>query len=206
MEIRAIALRIPPCGSEKDMGEKIRAFIAISMPEPVLQAIVETQDTLRGSGFKIRWVRKEGIHLTLKFLGDIDRDDVEKIQAAMERATKAFSPVTLRAEGLGVFPDLKRPRVVWVGLSGDVEVLRTLQSDLESQLNGLGFPREKRLFKGHLTLGRVKGRLDRAKLSKALQALTEFRTESFTAQSLVLFRSDLRPNGAVYSKLAEVAL
>ena len=188
------------------MGEKIRAFIAIDVPEPVLRAIAKAQDTLRGSGLKIRWVRKEGMHLTLKFLGDIDRDDVEKIRAAMGRATKAFSPVTLRADGLGVFPDLKRPRVVWVGLSGDVEVVRALQRDLESQLNGLGFPKEKRPFKGHLTMGRVKGRLDRAKLSKALQALGEFRTESFTAQSVVLFQSDLRPDGAVYSRLAEVAL
>ena len=188
------------------MREKIRAFIAINVPEPVLQAIEKAQDTLRGSGLKIRWVRKEGMHLTLKFLGDIDRHDVENIHAAMERATKAFSHFTLRAEGIGVFPDLKRPRVVWVGLSGDVEVVRALQRDLESQLNGLGFQKEKRPFKGHLTLGRVKGRLDRAKLGKALQALGEFRTESFTAQSVVLFQSDLRPSGAVYSKLAEVRI
>ena len=188
------------------MGENIRAFIAISVPEPVLQAIAKAQETLKGSGLKIRWLRKEGIHLTLKFLGGIDRDDVEKIQAAMERAAKAFSPFTLRGEGIGVFPDLRRPHVVWIGISDDEGALRALQRDLESDLNGLGFPREKRPFKGHLTVGRVKGRLDRTRLSEALEALGEFRTESFTAQSLVLFRSDLRPNGAVYSKLAEVAL
>ncbi|MCK4487519.1 MAG: RNA 2',3'-cyclic phosphodiesterase [Desulfobacterales bacterium] len=188
------------------MGEKIRSFIAINVPEPVLQAIAKAQDTLRGSGLKIRWVRKEGMHLTLKFLGDIHRDDVERIRAAMGRAAKAFSPFTLRAEGIGVFPDLKRPRVVWVGISGDGEVLLALQRDLESQLSGLGFPKEKRPFKGHLTIGRVKGRLDRAKLGKALQALGEFRTESFTAESVVLFQSELRPSGAVYSRLAEVAL
>ena len=188
----------------EDLPKKIRAFIAIDVPEPVLRAIAEAQDTLRGSGLKIRWVRKEGIHLTLKFLGDIDSDDVEKIRAGMGRATKAFSPVTMRADGLGVFPDLRRPRVVWVGLSGDIEALRALQRDLESQLNGLGFPKEKRPFKGHLTLGRVKGRLDRMKLREALEALGDFRTESFSAQSLVLFQSELRPDGAVYSRLAEV--
>ena len=188
------------------MGKNIRSFIAISVPETVLQAIAEAQQTLKGYDLGVRWVRKEGIHLTLKFLGNISWDDVEEIQAAMKQAAKAFSPFTVRAEGIGAFPDLKRPRVLWVGLSGEVEVIRALQRDLESQLNGLGFPREKRPFKGHLTLGRVKGRLDRVRLSKALEALAGFRTESFTAQSVDLFQSDLRPNGAVYSKLAEVPL
>jgi 2'-5' RNA ligase len=188
------------------MSGKIRAFIAISLPEAVLQAIAKAQETLKGSGLKIRWVRKEGMHLTLKFLGDIGVDDVDRIHAAIERATKSSSPFALRGEGVGVFPDLRRPRVVWVGVTEDVETLRALQRDLESELNELGFPKEKRSFKGHLTVGRVKGRLDRTKLSEALEALTEFRTESFTAQSVVLFQSDLRPHGAVYSRLAEVPL
>ena len=188
------------------MGEKLRAFIAISLPEPVLQGIVTAQETLKRSGLKIRWVRKEGIHLTLKFLGDIDRDSVEKISEAMERATGSFSPFTLWADGIGVFPNLRRPRVAWVGLSGDIEILRALQRDLESQLSGLGFPKEKRPFKGHLTLGRVKGRLDGIKLQEALEDLGDFRTESFTAQSLVLFQSELRPDGAVYSRVAEAPL
>jgi 2'-5' RNA ligase len=188
------------------MGKNIRSFIAISVPETILQAIAKAQETLKGYDLAIRWVRKEGIHLTLKFLGNIGWDDVEEIQAAMKQAAKAFSPFTVRAEGIGVFPDRKRPRVVWVGVSGEVEVIRALQRDLESQLNGLGFPREKRPFKGHLTLGRVKGRLDPVRLGKALEVLGGFRTESFTAQSVVLFQSDLRPNGAAYSKLAEVPL
>lgn len=188
------------------MSKKIRAFIAISLPERILQAIAKLQETLKGSGLKIRWTRKEGIHLTIKFLGDIEWDDVEKIHVAMERTTQDFSPFTLRGEGVGVFPDVRRPRVVWVGITGDVEVLSLLQSDLESQLNRFGFPKEKRAFKGHLTVGRVKGRVDLVKLAKALEALGEFRTEPFTAQSVVLFQSDLRPNGAVYSRLAEVSL
>ena len=188
------------------MSKKIRAFIAISLPERILQAIAKLQETLKGSGFKIRWTRKEGIHLTIKFLGDIEWDDVEKIHVAMERTTLDFSPFTLRGEGVGVFPDIRRPRVVWIGLTGDVEALSLLQRGLEDQLNSFGFPKERRAFKGHLTVGRVKGRVDLAKLAKALEALEEFQTESFTAQSVVLFQSDLRPNGAVYSRLAEVPL
>ncbi|MBW2171158.1 MAG: RNA 2',3'-cyclic phosphodiesterase [Deltaproteobacteria bacterium] len=188
------------------MSEKIRTFIAISLPESVLQAMLNAQETLKGSGLKIRWVRKEGIHLTIKFLGDIDRGDVERIHGAMKQATKAFSPLVLQGEGVGVFPDLKRPRVVWVGLSGDMKALRVLQGELEAQLAGLGFPKEKRSFKGHLTLGRIKGRMDGVKLGEVLRALGDFRTTPFTVQSVVLFQSDLRPDGAVYSRLAEARL
>jgi 2'-5' RNA ligase len=188
------------------MSEKLRAFIAVSLPEFVLQAMVNAQEDLKGSGLKIRWVRKEGIHLTVKFLGDIDRPDVGRIHSAMKRATQAFSPLVLKGEGIGVFPDLKRPRVVWVGVSGDVKALRALQGELEDQLDDLGFPREKRSFKGHLTLGRIKGRMDGVKLGEALRALGGFRTEPFTVQSVVLFQSDLRPDGAVYSRLAEATL
>jgi 2'-5' RNA ligase len=168
--------------------------------------MVDAQEALKRSGIKIRWVRKEGIHLTLKFLGDIDRRDVEKIHGAMRQAALAFPPLVLRGDGLGVFPDFKRARVVWVGVAGDIKALRTLQGALEDALYALGFPKERRSFKGHLTLGRIRGRLDGSKLGRALQGLGDFRTEDFTAQSLVLFQSDLRPEGAVYTKLVEAKL
>ncbi len=188
------------------MSKEIRTFIAISLPGAVLQAICQAQDTLRSQGLHIRWVRKEGIHLTLKFLGNIDIDKVARVQASMERAAKTFAAFTLKGEGIGVFPNPRRPRVVWTGISGDIDVLISLQGELESELVPLGFPKEKRRFKGHLTLGRVKGRLDQAGLGAALEALADFQTESFTVRSVVLFQSDLRPSGVVYSKLAEVPL
>ena len=186
------------------MSENIRTFIAIDLPEPVLQGIAKAQDKLRRAGFAIRWVRPQGIHLTLKFLGDIEKDQVEKIHAAMDKAARPVSPLSLRGEGFGVFPDFKRPRVVWVGVAGDLEVLLALQRELDSQLSGLGFPREKRPFKGHLTLGRAKGRLDGNRLRRALEQFENFRTETFTAEAVTLFQSDLRPTGAVYTKLAEI--
>ena len=188
------------------MGDKIRTFIAISLPESVLQAMGRAQDKLRRLGQGIRWVRKEGIHLTLKFLGDVDTDRVENIHMAMERASQGASPFVLTGEGIGVFPDLRRPRVIWIGLSGDLQVLFALQANLESQLKGLGFPKEKRPFKGHLTLGRVKGRLGATELRKALEGLGSFQTDAFTVQSVALFQSTLRPQGAVYTKLVEVFL
>lgn len=184
----------------------MRAFIAISLPDSVLQEIAEAQERLRGSGLNIRWVRKEGIHLTLKFLGEIDWGDVERIHSAMDLSSKAFSPLTLRGDGIGVFPDLKRPRVVWVGVSGDVQAAQALQGDLEFRLDNIGFPKENRPFKCHLTMGRVKGRLDHDKLIAALEGLKGFQTVPFTAESVILFQSDLRPQGAIYSRLAEVRM
>ncbi len=186
------------------MGEKIRTFIAIGLPESVLRGIGNTQDVLRKSGFAVRWVRKEGIHLTLKFLGDVDRGDVGRIRGALERAAGGFAPFTLRGKGVGVFPNPRRPRVVWAGLSGDTEVLSALHGDLEAALDDVGFPKEKRPFGGHLTLGRVKGRLDNHAFRRALDGLKDFETEPFTVKSVVLFQSTLRPQGAVYSRLAEV--
>jgi len=188
------------------MGDRIRTFIAVSLPESVLQAIDKAQDQLRTARLDVRWVRTKAIHLTLKFLGDIDRDDVEKTQAALEEATKDFSPFTLVGEGVGVFPDLRRPRVIWAGISGDVQVLLDLQRRIDGELKGLGFPKEKRPFKGHLTLGRVKGRLENRRLREALDGLGSFQTAAFTVESVALFQSTLRPQGAIYGKLAEARL
>jgi len=188
------------------MGDKIRTFVAIGLPESVLQAIGEAQEKLRQSRLDIRWVRKEGIHLTLKFLGDIDRAVVEKLEAAMTQATKGIAPFSLKGEGIGVFPDLRRARVIWTGVSGDVQALMALHRNLESELRGLGFPKEKRSFKGHLTLGRAKGRLETTRLVEALEGLDGFQTESFVVPSLVLFQSTLRPQGAIYTRLAEAPL
>ncbi|RLC09598.1 MAG: RNA 2',3'-cyclic phosphodiesterase [Deltaproteobacteria bacterium] len=188
------------------MSEKIRAFIAIPLPESILKAISAAQEKLRRTGLGIRLVRPEGIHLTLKFLGNISPTDVSHVESAIEQATRAFRPFTLKAKGIGVFPDFRRPRVIWLGITGDLEILHALQRDLESELKSHGFEKEKRPFKGHLTLGRIRNRLDRDKLSKALQELEDFETGSFRADSVVLFRSKLHPGGAVYSKIAEAAL
>ncbi|MDY6950781.1 MAG: RNA 2',3'-cyclic phosphodiesterase [Thermodesulfobacteriota bacterium] len=188
------------------MGDKIRTFIAISLPESVRQAMGEAQDRLRKARFNVRWVRREGIHLTLKFLGDIDKGKVEKIQAAMESATKDLGPFTLLGEGVGVFPDFSRPRVIWVGISGEMPLLLDLQRRIDVELKGLGFPKEKRPFKGHLTLGRAKGRLENRKLREALEGLSGFQTASFPVESVVLFQSILRPQGAIYNRLAEARL
>jgi 2'-5' RNA ligase len=188
------------------MGNKIRTFIAIHLPDTVLRAMGRTQEAFQVHHFDIRWVRPQGMHLTLKFLGDIEEKDIENVGAAMQRACEDIQPFTLRGEGIGVFPNMKRPRVVWAGVTGDVAVLLDLQKRLEDALSDSGFPREKRRFKGHLTLGRVKGRLDTRRFGPVLDELKAFTTELFVVDSLVLYQSTLRPQGALYDRLVAVPL
>ena len=178
--------------------DKIRAFIAIKLPDEIVAAIRKVQDQIKSSGVKIRWVRPENIHLTLKFLGDINERDIDQIHTAMIDAVKGYSPISLSGKGVGVFPNLRRPKVMWVGLGGESGRLIQLQETLDSQLKKIGFSKEKRAFKGHLTMGRVKGRIDTKKLTATLQEMSEFESEPFSAGEIVLFQSDLRPSGAVY--------
>ncbi|MBW2107714.1 MAG: RNA 2',3'-cyclic phosphodiesterase [Deltaproteobacteria bacterium] len=190
----------------RKMDDKIRTFVAIRLPENVLHAMGKVQDELRKPDFNIRWVRPHGIHLTLKFLGDVHRKDLEPLGMALAKTAEAVSPFTLRGTGVGVFPNARRPRVIWVGLSGEMQDLLELQGRLEAHLESLGHPREKRPFRGHLTLGRIKGRVDTPRLIKYLEALKDFYTDPFVVGSIVLFQSTLRPQGAVYTALAEARL
>ena len=188
------------------MGNRIRCFIAIRLPESVLRVMGKAQEAFQQYDFDIRWVRLKGIHLTLKFLGDIDEKDSETVGVAMAKACTGVSTFTLKGQGIGVFPNLKRPRVLWAGISGDIPVLLELQKRLEDELDAIGFPREKRRFKGHLTLGRIKSRLPKASFEKALRASGNIDTAPFEVRSLVLYKSTLRPQGAIYDPLVEATL
>jgi 2'-5' RNA ligase len=185
------------------MSKTIRTFIAIEIPKTVISKIRELQDVIKAYGFKIRWVRAENIHLTLKFLGDIEINEIAK---AVSKAAEKYSPISLKAKGIGVFPGIKRPRVLWVGLSGQLEALVKLQQTLDENLIALGFSREERPFKGHLTMGRIKDKIDVKKLGDALMAFRRFESETFTADQIILYKSELTPSGAVYTGLASALL
>ena len=188
------------------MSDKIRAFIAFGIPDSLRAGIAGIQEQLREHRFRVRWVRPESIHLTLKFLGDIDPSDAMAIADAMEAAAKGVAPISLAVKGIGAFPNLKRPRVFWAGLSGDLSSLKGLQGRLENELAALGFPKEKRGFKGHLTLGRVKGRIDSNDLAEAFRESRNESPGTFVAGDLKLFQSVLKPSGAVYSELMSARL
>ncbi|MFH2219387.1 MAG: RNA 2',3'-cyclic phosphodiesterase [Pseudomonadota bacterium] len=188
------------------MSDTIRTFVAIELPDHVVASIRKVQEGLRSYGFNVKWVRPENIHLTLKFLGDIGTADTKKVGDAIAVSMKEHAPVSLTAKGIGVFPGIKNPRVIWVGITGRQNELLALQNRLENELAGIGFPREKRPFNGHLTLGRVKQKIDPRRLVEAIEEFGGFESEPFAAGEVVLFKSDLKPTGAVYTKLVSAAL
>lgn len=188
------------------MSEPIRSFIAVELPDGVLSALSRVQEHLKSYGFRTKWVRPANIHITLKFLGDIDSGTIDAIASAMLSAAEGCVPISLAAKGIGVFPNIKRPRVLWAGLTGEVNLLIDLQRKLDDWLSDIGFAKERRSFKGHLTLGRFKSRVNSTEIMRALTEFEDFKTQSFMARELILFKSVLRPSGAVYSKLEGISL
>lgn len=181
------------------MVDTLRAFVAFKPPDEILHHARQLQEQLKARGMKLRWVRPENIHLTLKFLGDMPEADVAAVEAALQRAARDQAPLNLTHQGMGAFPGIKRPRVLWTGLGGEVDRLRDLVRQLETALEPLGFKKEKRPFKAHLTLARIKGRLDAQQLLDAIQALGGYPPLAFEAGRMVLYQSQLRPQGAIYT-------
>jgi 2'-5' RNA ligase len=184
----------------------IRTFIAIELPEETRQKLAAIQEQLKQSRAAVRWVRPSSIHLTLKFLGNVHPEQVEDIAAAAALAVRDEAPISLCAGGMGAFPSVRKPRVVWVGLGGEVERLAKIQAGVESVLEPLGFAREGRGFRPHLTLGRVKDRRRLQGLIDAMSTLTLPEFNSFDADEIILYKSDLRPTGAIYTKLHRIPL
>jgi 2'-5' RNA ligase len=190
--------------------EQIRSFIAIELPDEVKSALAQLQTQLKtGKQLPVKWVDPYSIHLTLKFLGNIDLNKVREITGAMEAAAQGISPFKLEIKDLGVFPNLKRVRVVWVGVSGEVAQLSQLQQRIESNLVPLGFAREARSFTPHLTLARVREQAspDEQQSFGELIASTKFETVyEFDVDSINLMKSQLTREGAIYSRISSIKL
>ena len=189
----------------------LRLFTAVELPPGVRQQLAEliaalSADLPRGS---VRWVRPEGIHLTLKFYGEVSGDKLPGLQAVVTGAAAGVRPLALEMSGLGVFPNLSRPRVIWAGLAGELDRLKALQRAVEAASRPLGFEPEARGFTPHLTLGRVEPGwrpADRLSLEAAFARLGPGVRGAFAAGTLALMRSDLRPGGAVYTPQLAVKL
>lgn len=184
----------------------MRTFIAISLPSQVKGCLAGLEHKLMAWPLKIRWVKPANIHLTLKFLGEIETDRVDAVAVAMALTARTFSPIQLSVQGLGVFPGFRNPRVLWTGVGGQTDLLAQLQGRLDSALVEKGFEAEKRPFKAHLTLGRFKGRAPSVDLLEAVQQTGCFEAVPFEAADIILFKSDLRPQGAVYTPLQHCPL
>ena len=149
---------------------------------------------------------RPGQHLTLKFFGDISKEDIKNISDAVQKRVIAEQKLNLKIEKLGVFPDTRRPRVLWCAVGGEAEQLINLQKKLDDDFAVIGFPAEDRSFKAHLTLARIKDPRDITGMNEALNQYDSFRAGEFIADKLFLFQSNLSPQGAVYTKLAEFNL
>jgi 2'-5' RNA ligase len=183
------------------MPTPLRAFIAVPLPDTVAAFLGKIQARLPLPGSTIRWVAATNIHLTLKFLGEIDPSQVPSVAAQMDAAVGTIPPFSLAAKGAGVFPNFHHARVLWVGLAGDVDRLNAIQATLESGLEAVGFNREARRFNAHLTIGRIRRRIDARLIGASLKALTDDASDSFLVDRLVLFKSVLKPSGPEYSLL-----
>jgi 2'-5' RNA ligase len=190
--------------------EQVRCFIAVELPEEVRDALSNLQARLKTEGqTSVKWVDPYGIHLTLKFLGSVDWDRISPITKAMGEAAQGISSFHLKVEGLGVFPNLRRVQVAWVGVGGEVDKLAQLQQRIESALASLGFAPERRRFTPHLTLARLRDRAlpeERQRLGQLI-ADTKFEpVHNFPVDAISLMRSQLTREGAIYSQISSVEL
>ena len=190
--------------------ETIRAFIAIELPSELRQQLTRLQAKLKSANQpRIKWVNPDGIHLTLKFLGNIPTSDIDRITQAMTEAARQITPFYLETQALGAFPSLKRVQVVWLGLGGEVDKLKKLQQLVENKLASLGFATEQRPFKPHLTLARLGNEVppvERQRLGELI-AGTRFETDcNIKVDGINLMRSQLTRTGAIYSRIGSATL
>jgi len=181
----------------------IRTFLAIDIPKEIKDSMEKIQYRLRNSLKEgvIRWTKPGSVHLTVKFFGSILERDIEHIIALLKDSVKGFKPFTLAAENVGVFPNTRQPRVLWLGITGADNALMILQKQIDDDLHGIGFPREERPFRPHLTLGRTKAHRGIEGLSDVLAEFKDYRAGVLPAAGLTLYRSDLRPEGPKYTRL-----
>ena len=184
---------------------EVRTFVAVDLSPAVKAQLGRIIGQLRPLGSMIRWVRPEGLHLTLKFLGEISQERLTMVYQAVERGVEGISPFSFILAQMGGFPNLRRPRVIWVGVSRGREPLKKLQEQVEAQLAECGFPKEKRSFSPHLTIGRVKSLRGIQPLLERLPSIS-LESDETSVTAVKVMRSRLKPTGAEYSALKVVAL
>lgn len=192
------------------IDERFRLFIAVMIPQEVKAKMEAAQEELRRvlPERAVRWTRREQFHLTLKFLGNVEAARVEALGEAIHAACQGFGPLHLRAERVGFFPDLRYPRVAWVGVQDQAEQLPRLQQAIEASTQGFTSEETRERFAGHVTLARIKGirRPEAEALSKAATGMTDRLFGQWTAYQIELMRSELSPQGARHSSLAAITL
>lgn len=183
----------------------MRTFIAIEIPAEIKTALSRLQTELRRAGADVSWTKSENVHLTLKFLGEIEERMVSEIERACIDVAAKFQPFTLDLDSTGVFPNARQPRVLWVGLAGEIEKAVEIQRQLDERMMAIGFDREEKSFRPHLTIGRVKSN----RKTRELLALTcsyQLPKLIFDVKEIAVMKSELLPAGARYTALARAGM
>lgn len=175
----------------------MRTFVAVEIPEDIRRTVGEYANGLRGMIPHVKWVSPENMHLTMKFLGEVDEKRIPEIEEFSALALKGFSPFTVEFSNLGFFPNARNPRVFWIGAAGGADKLLELYQDLEESLEKIGFDREAKTFSPHLTIGRTKHQ-ERIIVPASVP---EFNEVSFEVSGISLIKSTLTPQGPVYERL-----
>ena len=180
----------------------IRSFLAFELPREIKTVVERVAGEVRRSSLDVRWVKVENIHLTVVFLGNMKPEDLEGIEKGAEETCRGYGPFNIALGGAGCFPNTRNPRVIWLGVEGDLDRMALFRDALQEKLVPFGVKAEKRPFRPHLTLGRFKkpAKSD-ARLLEILSAHKDLTSPLCSLNELVLFKSDLKPGGAVYTKM-----
>jgi len=180
----------------------IRSFLAFELPSQIREVLIDLFEKGKKTSLDVRWVRPEGIHLTVIFMGDVQEEDIPAMAGFIGTVCSGYGPFTVALKGMGCFPNTRNPRVLWLGVEGSLERMSRFQNEIRTGLAPFGIREEKRDFRPHLTLGRFKRPLKTAgDLEKLLAEHRGLTSPVCSLNELILFRSDLRPGGALYTKI-----
>lgn len=186
----------------------VRSFIAIEIPEEIKKELSSIQNELKKSSGKVSsvsWARIETTHLTLKFLGDVPEEKIKATEEALRLSARGIKAFTISVAGTGCFPNLENPRVLFAGTQESAE-LKNLHAAIEGSLCAIGFEKDEKPFRPHLTIARIKNPFEGKKLSKAIKELKTDIKADFIADSVILFKSELNSKGAAHTPLAKIIL
>lgn len=182
-----------------------RTFISVNIEnKKTLEHLTTAQRILSSTGADIKTVEPENIHVTLKFLGEIPETQVQMVKEKIREIK--FTPIILEVEETGVFPNLRRPRVIWAGIKGEIEQLRKVFNELEEKLESIGFKKERRRFQPHITIARVRSGRDRENLVRELIQLQNTKYGEITVNHVSFMKSELTRRGPIYTQLATSSL
>ena len=189
------------------MTDRPRLFIALDIPEEAVKKVMEFQKVLKKAGIQGKWIYEKNIHLTLKFIGETDPENIDIIQNILEETASAFRPFNLAVSNAGVFPDIERPSVAWTGIDGETGLVMKLARITDRLLfEKSGIKRETKAFKPHITVARFRNRISPVRLEKTIEEISQKPPFPFIADTVTLYKSFLSREGAKYTALKKIIL